>query len=281
MPIDLDEYRKASHESWDRLAANWDAEREYIWSATGVVGERLVHAVDPQPGDTILDLAAGTGDTGFLAAARIGPEGKLISTDFAPSMVDAAREVGAKLGLANVEYRVLDAEKMDLEDSSVDGVVCRWGYMLMADPATALAETRRVLRDDGRLAFSVWAAPDKNPWASIPGMVLVERGHVPAPEPGAPGIFAMAEPERIRALVTGAGFDEPEIEQIEIAWPYAGADHHWHLILQLAGPLAEAIEGLDEDEREAVRGDVRSRIEPLISDGGGTAPGLVHVITAQ
>jgi SAM-dependent methyltransferase len=186
--------------------------------------------------------------------------------------------VAAELGLANVECRVLDAEKMDLDDSSVDRVLCRWGYMLMADPGAALAETRRVLRDGGRLAFAVWGPPDKNPWAFLPGLVLVERGHMPPPEPGAPGIFAMAEPERIRELVAGAGFNEPEIEQVDVAFPYTDAEDHWRLTLELAGPLADAIEKLDDDEREAVREDVRSRIEPLLADSD-SIPGLVHVVT--
>ena len=84
-------------------------------------------------------------------------------------MVDVARRNGEARGLSNVEYRVLDAERMDLDDDSVDGVVCRWGYMLMADPAAALGETRRVLRDGGPLAFAVWMTPDRNPWAAVPG----------------------------------------------------------------------------------------------------------------
>ena len=134
MPIDLDEYRQASHEVWERIATNWDREREYIYAATGPVTMRMVERVGPQPGDTVLDLAAGTGDTGFLAAAMIGDEGKLISTDFAPAMVEAARGVGTELGLGNVEHRVLDGERMDLDDSSIDRVLCRFGYMLMADP---------------------------------------------------------------------------------------------------------------------------------------------------
>jgi ubiquinone/menaquinone biosynthesis C-methylase UbiE len=277
VPIDLDEYRQASHEVWERIATNWDSEREYIYSATGPVSKRMVERVGPQPRDTVLDLAAGTGDTGFLAAAMIGDEGKLISTDFAPAMVEAARGVGTELGLGNVEYRVLDAERIDLDDSSIDRVLCRFGYMLMADPAVALGETRRVLRDSGRLCFAVWTAPDENPWAFVAGIVLVERGHLPPPEPGAPGIFGMADPGRIRELVSGAGFAEPEIEQVEIAWPYEDADAHWSLTRKLAGPLADAIDRLDDDEREAVRADVRSRIEPLIADG--PVPGRVHVVT--
>jgi SAM-dependent methyltransferase len=277
--MDLAEYRETSYETWQRIAPGWGREREYLWRITGIVGERLVERLDPQPGQTVLELAAGTGDTGFRAAPRLGPEGRLISTDFAPAMVEQARAVGDQLGLENVEHRVLDAERMDLEDDSVDGVLCRWGYMLMADPAAALAETRRVLRDGGRLCFSVWAAPDQNLWASTPAMVMIERGHIPPPESGAPGIFAMADADRIRELVTGAGFREPEIEPVEILWDYPDADEHWRLTLELAGPLAAAIGSLGEGDRERVRQAVRERIEPLIRGGG--VSGLCHNVTAS
>lgn len=275
--MDLDEYRRASLENWDRIAPNWESERDFIWSSTEQVSERLVERVDPQPGDSVLDIAAGTGDTGFLAAERIGEGGKLVSTDFAPAMVDAARRNGEQRGLENVEYRVLDAENMDLDDDSFDRVVARWGYMLMADPAAALAETRRVLRDGGRLSFAAWAGPDQNAWASIPAMVLVERGHIPPPEPGAPGIFALADPNRIRELVTGAGFADPDIEQVEVEWRYDEVDMHWEFTLKLAGPLADVISRLDDEEREAIRAEVRSRIEPLFE--AGEASGVTHVVS--
>ena len=193
MAPDLDEYRRTSRDSWDRFAGNWEREHDFLWSRTGPLGERLVERLDPQPGDTVLELAAGTGDTGFLAAERIGADGKLISTDFAPAMVEAARRGAEARDLGEAEFRVLDAERMDLDDSSVDGVLCRFGYMLMADPAAALSETRRVLRDGGRLSFAVWGPPDRNLWAAIPGMTMVEQGHMPPPEPGAPGIFALGD----------------------------------------------------------------------------------------
>ena len=137
-----------------------------------------------------------------------------------------------------------------------------------------------MLRDGGRLAFAVWAGPDTNLWAAIPGMTMVEKGFIPPPEPGAPGIFAMGDPNRIRELVAGAGFGEPEIEQVEIAWPYVDVDEHWRLTLKLAGPLAEALMSLAPEDQEAVRMTVRDRIEPLMADGAQVS-GLVHVVTAS
>ena len=277
--MDLDQYREESLDSWDRFSGNWDEEREYLWSKTRPVSERLVERLDPSPGDTVLELAAGTGETGFLISERVGEDGRVIATDFAPGMVEVARRRGEELGVTNLEHRVLDAENMDLDDSSVDGVAARFGYMLMADPAAALAETRRVLRDGGRLAFAVWAAPEQNPWAAIPGMVLVEGGHLPPPEPGAPGIFAMADPGRIRELVTGAGFGEPSIDQVPVEWGYTDAAEHWEKTNKLAAPIAEAVSGLPADERDRVRTTVGERIEQLL-DGPG-ANGLTHVIVAE
>lgn len=276
--MDLDEYRKASLDNWDRISSNWESERDFIMSSTRAVSERLVERLDPQPGNAVLDIAAGTGDTGFMAAARIGDEGRLVTTDFAQGMVEAAQRNGDAQGVDNIEYRVLDAERMDLEDNSFDRVVSRWGYMLMADPAAALAETRRVLRDDGRLSFAVWAGPEQNLWASVPAMALVQRGLIPPPEPGAPGIFAMGDPDRIRELVTGAGFGEPEIEQVEVEWRYDEVDAHWEFTMKLAGPLAEVISKLDEEQREEIRMEVRSKIEPLMQSG--EASGITHVVTA-
>jgi SAM-dependent methyltransferase len=278
--VDLDQYRAESQSRWDENAGPWARHREFLWGQTEPISRRLIDRVDPKPGETILDVAAGTGDTGFLAAERVGADGKLITTDFALSMVEEARQVGEARGLENVEYRVLDAERMDLEDSSVDGVVSRWGYMLMADPALALTETRRVLRAGGRLSFAVWGPAERNPWAAVPVMEMVSRGHVPPPEPGAPGMFAMSDPARITELVVGAGFAEPEIEQFEFNWEYEGADGHWTLVTELSAPLAAALNELDEDECESVRMAVREKIEPLIAEHGGV-PGLCRLVLAS
>ena len=172
----------------------------------------------------MLELAAGLADTGLMAARLVGKTGRVIVTDFTPEMIAAARRRADELGVHNVEFRVLDAERMDLERDSVDGVLCRWGYMLMIDPPAAFTETRRVLRPGGRLAFSVWAARERNPALSLAGKVLVELGHLPPPDPEALGAFVMADPGRVRELVVGAGFVEPEIEEVSFRLPFADQD---------------------------------------------------------
>ena len=264
--VDLNEYREQSRASWDAMAPGWKRRRDWLRDNTGLVNDWIVARADPQPGQTWLDVAGGPGDLSAALAERVGDGGRVIYTDFAPDMVEVARASGQDRG--NLEFRVLDAERMDLDDDSVDGVGCRYGYMLMADPAAALRETRRVLRDGGPLSFAVWSTPDRNLWAAIPAMTLVQRGHAPPPDPSAPGIFAMGMPDRIRELVTGAGFPDPEIEEIKFAFHYADDDDLWDALVSLAGPLARVVRELPEEERDATRAAILENVSSFRGDDG-------------
>jgi ubiquinone/menaquinone biosynthesis C-methylase UbiE len=264
--VDLDEYRQQSLASWDAIAPGWKRRRDWLQANTGLVNDWIAAKGDPQPGQTWLDVAGGPGDLTLAISAGVGDDGHVIYTDFSPDMVEVAR--GNAGDRANVEFRVLDAERMDLDDDSVDGVGCRYGYMLMADPAAALGQTRRVLRDGGPLAFAVWSTPDRNLWAAIPAMTLVQRGHVPPPDPTAPGIFALGMPERIRELVTGAGFADPEIEEITFTFEYADDDDLWDALVSLAGPLARVVNALPEDEQAATRAAILENVSTFRADDG-------------
>ena len=257
------------------MAAGWESHRVWMWEGSRAAGEWLVDALDPKPGETVLGLAAGTGETGFLAAARVGDDGKLISTDFAPNMVEAAHAESNRLGLANVEHRTLDAENMDLQDSSVDGVLCRWGYMLMVDPVAAFRETQRVLREGGAVAFSVFAPAEDNPWAGIPDRLLLEVGGS-APPPTAPGIFAMADPDRTRSLLAAAGLESKRTEDVPIAWRFQGFDGCWQFLIDIAGAISVRIAALTDDQREAFRGLFEEALEPYGTEDGIEIPGLTR-----
>lgn len=272
--MDVGDYRRASHEVWQAMAPGWERWRAQLADALTPVREWLIWALGPRPGETVLELGAGTGETGFAAAAILGEDGRLISTDFSPEMVEVARRRGTELGLGNVDYRVIDAERIELDSGSVDGVLCQSTYMLVADPAAALAETRRVLRREGRLALSVWGPPDRNPWASAGGMVLVERGHMPPPQPGAPGVFSMGSEERTRALLDGAGFSSVRTEDVPVRFTFSDLDDYEQWIVDVGGPFAMAVRALPEDEREVLRARLSEAFVPFAADGGYGLPGV-------
>ncbi len=259
--MDAGDFKGASHAVWEAMAPGWDDRHTYFEEVARPVTERMLERLQPSAGETILDLAAGTGVVGFSVAGLVGPTGRVIVSDFADAMVEVAGRRAQELGLQNVECRVLDAEHLDLPDGSVDGVVCRWGYMLMADVGAALRETRRVLRAaSGRVACAVFAGPEQNPWAALPSRVLRERGYMPAAEAGAPGIFALADRDRLRRLFTEAGFSDPAIDEVTFRFRFAGVDDYWEFLNSAAGAIAMVLNRLGEKERERVREEISERL---------------------
>jgi SAM-dependent methyltransferase len=241
----------------------------------------MIRELAPRPGDTVLELAAGAGDTGFEGAAIVGDAGHLISTDFSPAMVEVARRRAAELGVPNVEHRVMDAERIELEDDSVDGVICRYGYMLMPDPAAALSETRRVLRSGGRLALAVWGAPEHNPFFAVIAMTLVQGGHLPPPEPGGPSPFSMASEERTRALLANAGFSDLRTEHVDVRFTFDDIEAYMSFVADTAGPIALVLQRLSEDERDAIKSQVVEAFAPFVADGGYELPGVSLTAAAR
>src|SRR5205807_1142951 len=194
--FDANAHRDASPQSWEEAAPGWVRRQELLRELGAPVSRWMVDALPLAPGQRVLELAAGLGETGMLAAELVAPIGGVIISDQAEAMLLGARERAETLGLTNVEFQVLNAEWIDLPVASVDAVLCRWGYMLMSDPQTALGETRRVLRPGGRVALAVWDAPEHNPWAALPAAELRRRQLLAVPAPGAPGQFALGEQGR-------------------------------------------------------------------------------------
>ena len=258
-------------QDWEAQANSWYQQREAMLSASQPVHEWLVEHLDPRDGHHVLEIAAGPGDTGFMAAPRLGT-GRLISTDLAPGMVDAARKRGAELGITNAEYRLLDAQAMDCADASFDGVICRWGFMLMPSPEAALKECQRVLVPGGRLVFAVFTGPEENPFASLPARVLIEAGHMPRPSSEwQPGILALGERARLDALLAGIGFTSARVEPVDMTWRFADASDYWSFLVDLTalGPL---VRSLPDTERRAVRASIDERLARFTRAGEVALP---------
>jgi SAM-dependent methyltransferase len=270
------------YEVAEAIAPTWERRRTEIEQVSAPFREWMLRELAPREGDTVLELAAGVGDTGFDAAELVGDRGRLISTDFSPAMLEAARRRGAVREVENVEYRVIDAERIDLGDDSVDGVLCRLGYMLMADPAAALAETRRVLRPGGRLTLAVWGAPERNPFFTTVAISLVQRGHIPPPEPPpAPGLFSMASAERTTEMLRGAGFGEIRTEDVPVVFQLPDVDEYIAIVADAAGPLGLALRGLSNADRAAVKADVEDSFGRFTAGDGYELPGVSLCAVAE
>ena len=282
-PVADDSFKAASLDQWSGSAEAWERHADYIERGPESAGVRwILEATRPSPGETVLELACGPGALGIAAAERVAPEGRVIASDFAEPMVEVARRRAAEAGAENMDFRVIDAEDIDLPDGSVDVVLCRFGYMLMGDPGRALAETRRVLRRGGRVGFAVWKEAERNPWASLPMGAMMEHFGAPPPEPGAPGMFSLADPDRVRSLLSEAGLAGASIEEVEGTRRFDSLEAWWHRMQELGKPLGDALANMPDDQREQIEARVRERAQRFVTDDGGIElPAAVLVAAAR
>lgn len=281
MVNDLGELDARQRELWRRGASGWEKRQREMREKTVQVSEWLVDAVDPQPGERLIELAAGPGETGFMAAERLGDGGRLLSTDQSPEMVDIARRRAAELGVSNVDFAVADAQQLDLEPASFDAAICRWGYMLMADPDEALRRTRRALRDGGRLSLATWDRPDRNLWMAAPVIGLVTHGALPPPNPSDPSPFALHDPDDLERRLLDAGFSSAHAEPLPLQQRYESFEVYWAETLDLAAPIAEVAARLDPGTDEAVQDTARQTLSSFIkADGRLEVPGSAIVARA-
>lgn len=282
MGYDPSAFREQSLDRWERAARGWGEQRAAFQAAAQPVSAWLVDALAPQPGHRVLELAAGPGDTGLLIAELIAPGGTLISTDGAQAMVDLARARATELGIDNAEFRTMNAEWIDMPAASVDAIVTRWGYMLLADPAAALSEARRVLRPGGRVALSAWTGPRENPWASVPQEQLAATGAVEPANPDEPNMFAFRDPATINGLLEQAGFTEIVIDQVDIVWRFADLDTWWDTQLDISTGLAKGVVALTPAQRDDLRDAIDERLAQYVAEDGSVAlPGRTHVAAAS
>jgi len=245
------------------------------------VSEWMIAHLALEPGQTVLELAAGPGDTGFLAAARIAP-GKLISSDASNAMVELARRRAREQGIENVEFKQLQLDWIDLLAASVDAVLCRWGVMLVVDPAAAASEMRRVLRPGGRVALAVWDQAERNPWATIPNRALVELGFVDPPDPDEPGPFALGSPEKLQDLLESAGFLEVVVDAVDVGREFENPDEFIAETRDLSMVFATNWERLAPPERSNLADAIASSLARYRSEKGSLRlPGKSLVAAAS
>lgn len=243
------------------------------------VGLRAIEVLAPSAGERILDVGCGGGQTSVALAARVGASGSVTGVDISRPMLELARERAQ--GLPNLRFLEADAQTYKFDDHAFDAVFSRFGVMFFADPTAAFANLRRALKSGGRLTFACWRTPAENPFMTLPAAAAA--AHLPPagppPDPKAPGPFAFADPERVRSILDGAGFDNLRLDKLDLPLGGISLDEALTVVMRI-GPLGARLRE-NPDLRPKVTADVRAALERQLKDGKVWMDGAVWIVSAR
>ncbi len=267
-------------EAWTAVAKAWDAEVDYVDEHSAAATAALLERVAVQPGDRVLELAAGPGTLGADWSRAVGPNGAVLLSDISPGMVAAAARRNAEL--VNVQVNVIDASAIDRPDDSFDVVAARMGLMFVPQPSVALGEIRRVIAPGGRFAALTWAGIEHNPWMTCVGMAAMMNGLVSGGPPTGPGgIFSLGDPAQLEALVRDAGFTDVTVDAHDVRFLAPDIATHVERVAALAGPLAGALQQASSEQLAALRRTAADLATPYVTDSGLDLPGRALLVSAR
>ncbi|MCC6748823.1 MAG: class I SAM-dependent methyltransferase [Deltaproteobacteria bacterium] len=277
--MDATALKAQQHATWTGAAPGWRRHDARLAGITRSVSERLI--AELRPGQRVLDIACGTGEPALPAAERVGPTGYVLATDFVAEMVAFAREKAVARGLANIEFRHVDGECLEVPEASFDAVTMRWGLMFMPDPVACLVRARAALKPGGAVSLACWCGPERNPWASIPLAVMRRHVELPAVAPGAPGIFAFADRARLEQTLVAAGFSDVRLDEHALVMSeFASGADYVDFTLEVAGPVAQLVAQLPAETWAVVRREIEQAAEEP-TGGGVRLTGVTWIARAR
>jgi SAM-dependent methyltransferase len=258
------------------MAKAWDGDEGSYWAAHAGHFDRAVAAYHEKfldvaaigPGEQVLDIGCGTGQT-TRDAARRASSGGALGVDLSSQMIALARRLAAAEGLGNARFEQADAQVYPFGEGSFDVAISRTGAMFFGDPRAAFGNIARALRRGGRLALLSWQPPPANEWITEFSAALAAGRDLPAPPPDVPGPFALADPGRVRQLLAATGFTGIELAPVQAPmWFGADAGDAYAFVLGLLGWM---LEGLDDNQRGKALGALRATVA-----AHATADGVVY-----
>jgi SAM-dependent methyltransferase len=266
-------------EYWNgRAAETWITSREQLDRSLASITGPLLEAAAPGPGEDVLDVGCGCGTTSHMLAGRVAPGGSVLGVDISAPMIEVAR---GGTGTAAVEFAVADAGTHRFA-TRFDLVFSRFGVMFFDDPVAAFRNLGTALEPGGRMVFVCWRALRDNPWAGAP--LAAARDLLPPMEPvdpEAPGPFAFADGERLRGILTAAGFAEVAIaEHDDHMFIGTNSEEATRHVLKV-GPLARALAGAPDDLCAAVRARLLPVMDRYRTPHGIAPPAAVWLVSAR
>lgn len=236
-------------QAWDGVEGDlWARHPEFFESSTRAHQARLMEAAALTPGERVLDIGCGTGDSTLDAARAVSP-GSALGIDLSSRMLDRARAMALAHRLPNATFVHGDAQVFPFGPASFDCAISRTGSMFFADQVAAFTNIARALRPHGRLALVSWQGPEHNEWFMAMVDALTGGRGLPAPPPDAPSPFAHADPSRTEAILSQAGFGEARFDALDLPMYFGGTvDEGHHVLGQLLGWMVSEVEPPEREE---------------------------------
>jgi SAM-dependent methyltransferase len=279
----VDQLKDRVRRDWTDVATieAWRRWREPFGVQTQMLTSTLLDVADIHAGQRVLDLASGAGEPALTLARQVGPDGHVTASDLSPGWLATIEDAALCESLNNIDLVVADAHALPFAAEVFDRVTSRLGVMFFADVQRALAECRRVLRPDGRIAFLVWGEPRLNTFFDTVMQALQRRVDLPAPTPGGPGPLRFAAPGSLSRELEQAGFREIEEERLIVPLPWPGPPEQlWAHFRDIVAPLRPVIDGLPPDQLEAVSAEVLEGYGSYYDGTRVEMTGEVVVVTA-
>jgi SAM-dependent methyltransferase len=271
-------------EYWNQTAGpKWVVLQRVIDDQIRPLGRLAMDRAGLLPGQSVIDVGCGCGDTTIELARRAAPGGNALGIDISAPMLERARERARELKVA-ARFEQADAQTHAFPRVSVDAVFSRFGVMFFADPTAAFTNLRKALRPGGRLVFVCWQTAMENPWVMVPMGAAMQ--HLPPPQlpdPNAPGPFAFADRDRVRGILTGAGFHDAHFEDVrETLRVGAGrsVDETVDFLMQM-GPAAMLLRDADPALTPRVAASIRTALEPYVTPDGIRMGSACWIVTAR
>jgi ubiquinone/menaquinone biosynthesis C-methylase UbiE len=260
---------------WSAAAPGWKKYGKEMFEWLAPVSDQLIKSAGISIGQTVLDVATGTGQPALTIARIVGPNGKVVGVDLSPEMLEIAKQEAASQGLTStVDFQVVKDESLSMfSDNTFDSVVCRNGLMFMPDPVKALKTFLRVLKPGGKAAVTVWGSPEKSPVMAI--VMKAISKHVPSdisPRSAAPsapgGPFSISSVDILRDYFLKAGFSNFNAEKIEVTVAQTDtAEQLWQGMTEVTGFLVILLSRLPEEKKLAIKNDVIKSLDKIFPSG--------------
>jgi SAM-dependent methyltransferase len=268
----------------DRAAVTWTALQERIDALFVPITAAALAAAEAAPGESVLDIGCGCGATVLALAERVGPGGRVLGLDVSEPMAARARERIAAAGLAQASVQVADASVQPLAGHGADLLFSRFGVMFFADPVAAFANLRTGMKPGGRLLCAVWRPPAENTWLTLPlAAALPLLPPQPPAEPNAPGPFAFADAERVRGILSDAGWSGIGFQQRSVPMHVAGPgqlEGATDFAMRM-GPLSRILAEVDPALAAPVRAAVKAALALHDGPEGVTLSGSIWLVSAR